>query len=814
MMKCVHPHTFEKLGFDEILAYLDNQVKSEEAKAEIPLIRPEKSSERILAELYKVREFKDILEFGDPFPSLRIGAISPILARLEIEGNWLNRQDLHAFLSWLVIIREVTHYLRQRSEKYPHLHQMVNQQAFDSGLIKKIEEVLDERGNIRDNASPELAQIRRQLISTANDLRNTLYKVLRMANEQNWSQEKEITIRNDRLVIPVKAEAKNQVAGFVQDVSQTGGTVYIEPAEALPLNNRMRELQFGEQNEIIRILQKISSVIRLSLDGLREFREIITHVDLIQAKAQLAVDLDAGLPLIEPEGEKLDIIRGYYPLLVLKAKQTPFEVVPLNLKMDATDRIVLISGPNAGGKSVTLKTIGLLQLMLQSGFLIPVDESSVFRLFDSLFLDIGDEQSVENDLSTYTSHLFQMRRMGDRMTRGSLFLIDEFGSGTDPKQGGAIAEAFLERFVRQGAYGVITTHYGNLKEFAEITHGVMNAAMEFNTRELKPTYTLVSHMPGRSYAFEMAKRVGVHFSIIRNARKKVGTDEVEVEKLLHELEKKNQELSRLVKENAEKEKSLSELVEKHRQLSGDLEKNKKQIIREAEAQAKNIILGANRQIEQTIREIREKQAEKKATQEIRQKLEAAIPEVTPPDPEEYSVAEPSSEPKSRDKKAKKEFRIEPLPGEIPVEGDWVKLTDSNSYGKLIELQGNRGVVELGEMRLTVKTRQLIKIKPPKESKKPGAYRLIGDYTVPAGRFKIDLIGKRVEDALPEVDRYLEESRLAGLNVLRILHGKGNGILREAIRTHLTGQRLVKSIKDAPVEEGGAGWTIVELTPEK
>lgn len=611
MMKCVHSHTFEKLGFDEILAHVADYAMSEEAKAEVLNIRPEKSAELILSELYKVREFKEILDFDDPFPVLRFGAVSPILSQLELVGNWLNRQDLHAFLGWLVIIRDVTHYFRQRKEKYPHLHERVNQLAFDAGLIKKIEEVLDERGNIRDNASPELALIRKQLISTANDLRNTLYKVLRMANEQNWSTEKEITIRNDRLVIPVKAEAKNQVAGFIQDVSQTGGTVYVEPAEALPLNNRMRELQFGEQNEIIRILQKISAVIRQSLDGLRGFREIMTHVDIIQAKARLAVDLNAGLPAIEPDGEKLDIIGGYYPLLVLKAKQNPFEVVPLNLKMDATDRIVLISGPNAGGKSVTLKTIGLLQLMLQSGFLIPVDESSVFRLFDSLFLDIGDEQSVENDLSTYTSHLFQMRRMGDRMNRGSLFLIDEFGSGTDPKQGGAIAEAFLERFVRQGAFGVITTHYGNLKEFAETTPGVMNAAMEFNTHELKPTYTLISHMPGRSYAFEMAKRVGVHFSIIRNARKKVGTDEVEVEKLLRELEKKNQEFSRLVRENTEKEKRLDELMGKHSQLSEELERSKKQIIRQAETKAKEIIEGANRRIEQTIREIREKQAEKK-----------------------------------------------------------------------------------------------------------------------------------------------------------------------------------------------------------
>lgn len=810
-MKCVHPHTFEKLGFDEILNRVSKLTSGEEAKEAAFAIRPMKSVDRIREELNMVKEFKDILEFGDSFPSLRFGVVSPVMEKLALEGNWLSQKELFSFLEWLVVISEVTRYLHKRREQYPGLNGLVNEYPFDGSVISRIREVLDERGNIKDDASPELATIRKQKISTANELRNTLYRILKRANDQNWSQDKEITIRNDRLVIPVKAEAKNQVAGFVQDVSQTGGTVYVEPAEALPLNNHLRELNFREHNEIIRILQEISNHLRASMDALKVFRKIIIRVDILRARARLAVELNASLPVIDPEGEITEIVEGYYPLLVLKAKDNPFEIVPLNLKMDARSRIILISGPNAGGKSVSLKSVGLLQLMLQSGFLIPVDESSVFRIYKSLFIDIGDEQSVENDLSTYTSHLYQLRRMGDRMNQDSLFLIDEFGSGTDPRQGGAIAEAFLERFVRQGAYGVITTHYGNLKEYAEITDGVVNAAMEFDTRELKPTYKLIIDIPGRSYAFEMAKRVGVHYTIIRSAKKKVGSDELDAEKLLRELEKKNQELNRLVRENERREQKLESLIQKNTEQSENLERNRKQIIRKAEIEAKNLIQGANKQIEKTIREIREKQAEKKATLRLRKQLEAAAPEVSEEEIPEIQEKQPQ---KKTAKKviAKEEFRIQILEGESIETGDWVKLKKSNSYGKLIDLQGNRGVIELGEMRMNVKLGQLVKIRPPKESKKSrsGGYRLIGDMPVTGGRFQIDLIGKRVEDAIPEVDRMLDEARFSGLTLLRILHGKGSGILREAIRKHLLDQNVVKSVRDAPVEDGGAGWTIVEL----
>jgi DNA mismatch repair protein MutS2 len=809
-MKCVHPNTYQKLGFDEILAYVERGVQSEEAKAAVKEIKPLSDPEAISLELQKVEEFKHIQEFGDSFPANFYISASPLLRKLELGGNWLNVKEAYSILSWLRSIHETRNYLYKRKEEYPTLDEMVNRASFDPSLIRVIADVFDQRGNIKDDATPELKSIRKSIKSTGTELRNTLQRILRKANEENWSTDKEITFRNDRLVIPVKAEAKNKISGFVQDVSQTGNTVFIEPAAALTMNNRLRELQIREQNEIIKILQIISGKIAERLPELMQFRSILVSMDIIRAKARLAQVLNAVKPVIDPRGKLLEIRKGFYPILLLKAQESEMEVVPLSVTMNYNRRIMIISGPNAGGKSVSLKTLGLLQVMLQAGFLIPVLEDSTFRLFDSIYLDIGDEQSVANDLSTYTSHLYQMRVMGDNMSRNSLFLIDEFGSGTDPKQGGSIAEAFLERFVRQGAYGVITTHYGNLKEFAQKTKGVYNGAMEFDLAELKPTYKLVEGMPGRSYAFEMAKRVGVHHSILRNARKKVGEEEIEAENLLKELEKKNKQLSNLTAENKRRQDKLDRLVEKYEGLSANLEKNRKKLAREAEAEARKIIKDANKRIERTIKEIREKQAEKKATLRLRKELEASMPELTPEEREsDQSVANKTKQ-KGAKKKKEGPKKPEVLLDEAVAVDDWVKLKKSDSYGKLVEMQGKRGVVEVGAIRMTVNIKELVKIKPPKENKKNKSYSIGGSFTRSNARMTLEVMGMRAEDALVEVDRFIDEAQMAGLRHLRILHGKGEGILREVIRKRLNDLSVVKKVSDAPVDQGGAGWTLIEM----
>ncbi|MEO0469415.1 MAG: Smr/MutS family protein [Bacteroidota bacterium] len=814
-MKCYHPETFEKIGFDVVLERLANLVKGREARERVQDIQPVSDWYWLETELGRVKEFRDLLDLDDPFPALATQPVSEIFDKLKVEGNWLRAEEIFRFSGWLQAISGVRGYLKQREETYPLLNRLVNRAAFDASLVKEINKVIDARGKLKDDASPELKRVRREQSNTASDLRKTLQRILRKANQNNWSIETEVTIRNDRLVIPVRADARGRVPGFVQDISQSGGTVYVEPAESLPLNNALRELQIREQNEIIRILQVLTARIRAQAMDLQHFQETMIQVDLLHAKAKLALQLKAHLPQIVPDQPILAIQDALYPLLQFKAREEEdFHVIPLALAMDKSRRIILISGPNAGGKSVSLKTVGLLQVMLQSGFLVPVHPDSKFGIFESLFLDIGDEQSVDTDLSTYTSRLYAWRKMGDKMNSLSLFLIDEFGSGTDPKQGGAIAESFLERFVTQRAFGIITTHYGNLKDYAEITSGIANAAMQFDQKGLKPTYRLVEGMPGRSYAFEMAKRVGVHHTILKRARNKVGDDELETEQLLKELERKNQRLSQMLSENKRLQQKLDHLVNKNEQENTRLTRDKKKIMRAAQEEARRIIDQANRKVEQTIREIRENQAEKKKTQLLRAQLAASKPDLV--EVGEESDQDINLQPKG--KKGKKsghsvvEKAIQALPNEIPGQGDWVKLKQSDSFGKLVDLKGKKAVVEVGEMRLSVKLGQLVKIKPPASQKERHnkTVHVIGGRVSTLVKSELDIMGKRVEEAIPMVDRFLDDARVAGLQLLRILHGKGNGILREAIRKHLLDQNDVNKVSDAPIDEGGAGWTIFQL----
>lgn len=798
-MQCYNKHTFEKLGFDVILKEVSRRAMSEDARERALEIGPILSDELLLLELAKVNELRELLLFDDAFPMTRMPALDSILRRLELEGDWLKVESLSALRQWFQSIKDIRSYMKSRQEKYPNLYQLVYSLPFQQEWINEIDTILDENGNIRDNASPELRAIRKEQKSASTELRTQLNRILRKAQENNWTDAPEITIRNDRLVIPVRADQKSRLDGFVQDVSASGNTVFIEPTASLQLNNRLRELQIREQNEIIRILQKFTAYIRADAEALRNFHLVMIDLDLLHAKAKLAVQLKAVLPVVRPDAESFHFREAYYPLLLLKAKQEKIDVIPLEVTLEKENRIMVISGPNAGGKSVSLKTIGLLQLMLQSGLLVPVDERSEFRLFKQLFLDIGDEQSVESDLSTYTSHLYQMRLMGDNMNEDSLFLIDEFGSGTDPQLGGAVAEAFLERFVRVGGYGIITTHYGNIKEFAEVTDGVTNAAMQFDTAGLRPTYRLQEGIPGRSYAFEIAKRVGVHYTILRRAKQKVGKTQMTSEQLLLQLEEKNQELTRLVAENKVKEAKLDRLVTDNERVEQELNNKRKGVMKEAKQEARKLIQDANKNIENTIREIREKQAERVATKRLRKNLEQALPQLEPEEEELPTTAG----------KREEEAVIKILPNEVPVAGDYVRLKNSRSYGRLVELKGKRGMMEVGDMRIAVKINDIYKIEPPKEIKKASIQKR---YRVPIGtaKFELDVMGMRVEEALIEVEKLLDQAMLSGLGFVRILHGKGSGALRDGIRNYLRDHGAVHSLKDAPVEAGGDGWTVVEL----
>ena len=823
-----NPQTLQKLGFDTILEETRRLALSEEAREEIDAIVPTDDAAVLLPALETVREFADLIRYDEPFPTDHFASVGPWLRKAAVEGAWLNTNELHSLLRWLQTVRKVRAYLHNRKERYPRLDALVNTGGYPQGLVSAIERIVDDYGNLRSDASPELSKIRRELQSASAEVRTVLNRILRKANDSGWGAADEITIRNDRFVVPVRADSKGRVPGFVQDVSQSGNTVFIEPAETLPLNNRVRELQIAEHNEIVRILQTITDRIRQDLDDLLGFRNAMCDVDIIRAKALLAVRLDAVLPKVVPGGKVLKIISGRFPLLALRATQPgakPFPVVPLEVTFHEKRRIAVISGPNAGGKSVSLKTVGLLQVMLQAGFLIPCDERSEFRLFGSVYVDIGDSQSVESDLSTYTSHLAIMRRMGDGMNADSLFLIDEFGGGTDPQLGGPIAEAFLERFVFQKAYGVITTHYGILKDYAEVTSGVFNAAMQFDTHALRPTFVLMEGVPGRSYAFEIAERVGVHGSILKKARNKLGSEGLNTEKLVRELERKVVDLERKAEENRRKEVELNTLREKYEKLEKEITTHKRKLMDDARREAQTLVQQANRDIERTIREIREAQADKERTRLLRDSLrtEWVKPEEEPeeddaadlaadqPDTESARNREGGPAAKPSPKKAGKKTAPEPparLDG-VPVVGDYVTFKTSDSQGQLVELNGTRAVVQVGDIRMNVKLNQLIRSSAPKRATETAGTTFSLKKKAEA-KMEIDLMGKRVEEALPMLETFLDNALFAGLHSVHILHGKGTGALKEAVRQHLRGMRQVIRFGDAPDEMGGAGWTVVEL----
>lgn len=797
-MKLIHPQTEDKLGFTYIRDFLTSQCSTEEGKHFCQRMEALRNPKYLHDELLRVKECKDLLELDESFSLDYTSPVGPLLVHAEVPGNYLASSDLFNLLKWLRMVRELIVYFRARKEKYPRIWKQWEGKELDKSLLKQIEGILDDRGNIKDSASPALKSLRENRHRISSELRKVLQRSLRHAHSQGWSTAAEITIRNDRLVIPMLANFKGRIKGFVHDVSSSGNTIFLEPSEALEYNNRIRELHAEENNEIIRILQEVTDQIREHLDTLVSFIRLVGRLDFLRAKGRLAVRLQANLPVLAARSGKLRLVKAYHPLLLLREGRIREEVVPLSLELNPEQRVILISGPNAGGKSVTLKTVGLLQMMLQSGLLVSTEEESEFCMFDALYIDIGDEQSIQSDLSTYTSHLQNMRSMLEHLSKGALFLLDEFGSGTDPKMGGAMAEAFLERFVDSQARGIITTHYGNLKVFADRSPGIENAAMQFDPENLAPTYHIEVGVPGRSYAFEIARKVGIPEEILSIAREKMGTTEMHSEELLLKLEAQRAELEQVLNENQSKNKELKNLLNRNQQLKKNIESKQNKMLRDAHEQAQGLINAANKKIERTIREIKEAQAEKEYTRQLRKELGEMLPE--PPEeilePEEESIPEPDE-----------------LPGEKPEVGDWAKLKDSGNIVRVLELQGKRVIVAAGDLRVTAKLKDLVKVKVHKPKKNPQNASNKGKLVIKKRmgfNSELDVKGLRVEQALPIVEKFMDDAVIAGLGELRILHGKGTGALRESIRDLLQGYPAVVSLKDAHADRGGAGWTVVKM----
>lgn len=793
----------EKIGFKTIIEKVASLCLSEAGKAYIENKKVSTEAEEISTALQQTAEFKDLMQFDDAFPLTYLPNVDFIFSKAAIEGNYLSPDEFYTVLNWMRLIKKVVAYFKQRTEKYPELCKLLQVSTFDLSFIKKIEQIINDEGQLRPDASPELARIRRHLNETSASLRQVLQRILREARQEGWADDKDLTLRNERLVIPIKTDFKGKVKGLVQDLSASGQTVYIEPLEALGLNNEIRELHIRERNEVIRILTALTDKMRPHLLELDIYQEFITQIDVLRAKALFAIQTKAILPQFEPEGKELSFIDARHPLLILQKGYD--SVIPMTFKLDSEKRIMVISGPNAGGKSVSLQNAGLLVLMLQSGMLVPVKENSVFRLFTSLFVDIGDDQSIQNDLSTYTSHLSIMVKMLKGMSRKSLFLIDEFGTGTDPKMGGAIAEALLEEFVKAKSMGIITTHYSNLKEYANKSPNTSNASMRFDLASITPTYQLEQGLPGSSYAFDIATRVGIPLPVIEKAKSLVGESGVEIERLLTSLKKQSETVDRLQREQTRKNTELDQLIKKNQDLENEAKVRKNKIIQQTRESASEYLRRANILIEETVEEIRKELAEKNVTASLRKKLNQVL---TNPD-----LDDPNLKPEAG---VETEFNgMKLLHDEEVKVGDSVKFDHSAAVGRVVEMNGKRAVINVGELRMTVKTKDLIKVQRPNEPQSllpiPPPKTYVSVDRSSKTPHQLDLRGMRVEQAMEVTTKFMDDVILAGLPEAIILHGKGTGALRASIRQHLKSMyRQIERTEDAPDNQGGTGITIVKM----
>lgn len=819
----IYPENFEeKIGFDQVRDLLRQQCLSDLGLAHVEEMHFSSSHGEVHTWLKQAGEFREILLSGKSFPNSGYFDLGPELHRIRLKGTYIEMEYLFDLKSSLETIHACLDYLRKDEEaEYPELQELTEGIDYQHDILARIDRIVDDKGMIKDSASPALKEIRSKLHRKQQSIDGRIQKSMSEARKAGLtSEDAEVTIRNGRMVIPVLASAKRQLKGFIHDESATGQTVFIEPTEVFDLNNEIRELENAERREIINILIAFTDELRPLSDALFLAYDFLGQIDFIRAKAKLALMTEAIRPILKPV-PLIDWRNARHPLLFLALKAQKKPIVPMDLALRNKDRILVISGPNAGGKSVCLKTTGLLQYMLQCGLLVPMEENSEAGMFRDIFIDIGDEQSLENDLSTYSSHLINIREFIRHANRNSLFLIDEFGSGTEPHLGGAIAEASLHSLNGKKAFGVVTTHYANIKLMAEQEKGIINGAMLFDTRAMKPLYMLKTGKPGSSFAFEIARKIEFPEEVLDEAGRITGYSQIDFEKQLQELETEKM----LVEKEREKfgvaDTFLSETIDKYEALIEELSERKSDILGEAREEARSILTGANRLIEQTIREIREAEAEKEKTKDLRKKMKADAEALmnkeqgTRKREQGTGNKEQGIKKKERGKK-ELEKKAEYVEG-VPEVGDWVEITKYGTQGEVAAIKGKNATVLSGDMNIKVPLRELKKLKKSKKpiagNKKKQTYNsVLNDINKKAAQFspEIDLRGKRAIEALDILKSYMDDAVLLNVKEVNILHGKGDGILRNVLQEYLQSLDEVEQISDAHVERGGQGITIVRL----
>jgi DNA mismatch repair protein MutS2 len=756
------------------------------------------SSDYVLVQrlLDQTEEFRQLLIAGEAFPSSNFTNLNPYLEKAKLEGAFLEQEEFQEVKLALLTLKSCIAFFQTHGEEYPTLKALLGLLIdLDLKLLQVIDQVLDEKGKLRNNASKELQLIRTQLLYEESRLRKVMERVFKDARAKGLTPEDAaMTIRGGRMVIPIAAENKRKLRGFIHDESATGQTVFMEPEEALEINNEIRDLEYMEKREIIRILTKLTDQLRPAIPALRKATNFLGLLDFIRAKARFAQKTDSCKPELIKE-RTLTWSGARHPILEISLRSQGKQIVPLAVKLEGQQRLLLISGPNAGGKSVALKTVALLQYMLQCGLLIPVHPNSKSSLFDNFFIDIGDEQSIENDLSTYSSHLMSMKHFTQFANKKTILFIDEFGTGTEPQFGGAIAESILLALNRLGAYGLITTHYGNLKQLANKHQGLVNGAMRYDVDKLEPLYQLEIGKPGSSFALEIASKIGLSKEIVAYAKQQIGEERVRYDRLLTQLENEKNQYALLLKEVKEKDQLLEGKLKEYGQLKEGLEQNKKKYLQEAKLEAKSLLDQTNKKIESVIREIKEGKAEKEVTKSVRKELDVFKEEIKP---EKVVVKDPE---------------VQVVGGQISA-GDWVRLKDNGAIGEVVAIKNKDVELLIGDLKSNVKLSRLEKIskaevkRESKYSERRGTYQStekMMDYSP-----NLDLRGKRGEEVLPLIQTFIDEGFMLGVKNLRIVHGKGDGILREVSRNLLRSMAQVGKLEDEHADRGGAGVTLVTL----
>ena len=827
----------QKIGFDKVREKIAAKCATQYALRKVEAEQISRDPGEIMFRLRLTDEMRLICLFEDSFPAGGYLDTKAFLLPLQAENTTIDLPSLRALRTSLDTLRRILAFFRDcKDDLYPTLRQISASVTYEPEIGRRIETILDRAGEVRDTASQALGEIRRTLRSKEGQVSRRINAILGAAKGEGLvDTDAEVVVRDGRVLIPVPAGAKKKLPGIVYDESASGKTAFVEPLEIIELGNQIRELQFDEQREIARILFEFTEFLRPYLGGLIAASEYIGEIDFIRSKALVALDMIAGMPILS-EGGELNLRRARHPLLRREKK----EIVPLTLSLTRDKHILLISGPNAGGKSVCLKTVGLLQYMFQWGMLIPTSEVSEMMIFDSIFIDIGDDQSLENDLSTYSSHLKNMREILTHATASSLVLIDEFGSGTEPAAGGAIAEAVLARLDEMGVYGVITTHYTNLKLYADKSSGVVNGAMLFDGAAIKPLFQLQQGMPGNSFAFELARKMGLPGEVVKDAEERAGSEFVNIERNLRQIARSRRALDEKLARIKTTDKTLESLTDKYEKELSEVKALKKSILDEAKKEAQEILAEANKQVERTIREIREAQAEREKTRTARENLAKFKEEIQAEHPSQNDAA---IERKMQQIVARKERERQRKVkrGEIPGQagndgkagtrkdkvavddsplqvGDKVRLKDNDMVGEVTQIAAKYISVSIGSIISKIAPGKVEKISNQQyKEKSRSTFRPVIHYDSESisrrkleFRPTIDIRGERLNDALEIVMHFIDDATMVGVGQVKILHGKGNGVLREEIRKYLKTVPAVASFRDEAVQQGGAGITVVEM----